>query len=197
LGANPALADTVRGLTRQRLYDEIAMEGPQKGTKILDMDAFDKLMQDDKKLLFLQQTLGSDFPARMRVVADATTALFPKFAPLNLGEKEIADATVKGQLVGAARAVLGPLSPMQRRITYATQLADADTKQRIARAILDPEYFGRILEASRSTAGSRATAAGIGAILSEKNNMLDQDQDTWLTQIPTIAGNAYQRMRGD
>ncbi len=197
LGANPALADTVRGLTRQRLYDEIAMEGPQKGTKILDMDAFDKLMQDDKKLLFLQQTLGSDFPARMRVVADATTALFPKFAPLNLGEKEIADATVKGQLVGAARAVLGPLSPMQRRITYAMQLADADTKQRIARAILDPEYFGRILEASRSTAGSRATAAGIGAILSEQNDMLDQDQDTWLTQIPTIAGNAYQRMRGD
>ncbi len=197
LGANPALADTVRGLTRQRLYDEIAMEGPQKGTKILDMDAFDKLMQDDKKLLFLQQTLGSDFPARMRVVADATTALFPKFAPLNLGEKEITDATVKGQLVGAARAVLGPLSPMQRRITYATQLADAETKQRIARAILDPEYFGRILEASRSTAGSRATAAGIGAILSEQNDMLDQDKDTWLTQIPAIAGNAYQRMRGD
>jgi len=197
LGANPALADTVRGLTRQRLYDEIAMEGPQKGTKILDMDAFDKLMQDDKKLLFLQQTLGSDFPARMRVVADATTSLFPKFAPLNLGEKEIADATVKGQLVGAARAVLGPLSPMQRRITYAMQLADADTKQRIARAILDPEYFGRILEASRSTAGSRATAAGIGAILSEQNDMLDQDQDTWLTQIPTVAGNFYRSMRGD
>jgi hypothetical protein len=197
LGANPALADTVRGLTRQRLYDEIAMEGPQKGTKILNMDAFDKLMQDDKKLLFLQQTLGSDFPARMRVVADATTALFPKFAPLNLGEKEIADATVKGQLVGAARAVLGPLSPMQRRITYATKLADAETKQRIARAILDPEYFGRILEASRSTAGSRATAAGIGAILSERNDMLDQDQDTWLTQIPTVAGNAFRSMRGD
>ena len=197
LGANPALADTVRGLTRQRLYDEIAMEGPQKGTKILDMDAFDKLMQDDKKLLFLQQTLGSDFPARMRVVADATTALFPKFAPLNLGEKEIADATVKGQLVGAARAVLGPLSPMQRRITYAMQLANAETKQRIARAILDPEYFGRILEASRSTAGSRATAAGIGAILSEQNDMLDQDQDTWLTQIPTVAGNFYRSMKGD
>lgn len=197
LGANPALADTVRGLTRQRLYDEIAMEGPQKGTKILDMDAFDKLMQDDKKLLFLQQTLGSDFPARMRVVADATTALFPKFAPLNLGEKEIADATFTGQVVSAFRALRGPLDPVQRRITYAMQLANADTKQRIARAILDPEYFGRILEASRSTAGSRATAAGIGAILSEKNDMLDQDQDTWLTQIPAIAGNAFQRMKGE
>lgn len=197
LGANPALADTVRGLTRQRLYDEIAMEGPQKGTKILDMDAFDKLMQDDKKLLFLQQTLGSDFPARMRVVADATTSLFPKFAPLNLGEKEIADATFTGQVVRAVRALKGPLDPVQRRITYATQLANAETKQRIARAILDPEYFGRILEASRSTAGSRATAAGIGAILSEQNDMLDQDQDTWLMQIPAIAGNAYQRMRGD
>lgn len=77
------------------------------------------------------------------------------------------------------------------------QLANAETKQRIARAILDPEYFGRILEASRSTAGSRATAAGIGAILSEQNDMLDQDQDTWLTQIPTVAGNFYRSMRGD
>jgi hypothetical protein len=197
LGANPALADTVRGLTRQRLYDEIAMEGPQKGTKILNMDAFDKLMQDDKKLLFLQQTLGSDFPARMRVVADATTSLFPKFAPLNLGDKEIADATFSGQVVRAVRALRGPLDPVQRRITYATQLANAETKQRIARAILDPEYFGRILEASRSTAGSRATAAGIGAILSERNDMLDQDQDTWLTKIPTVAGNAFRSMRGD
>ena len=197
LGANPALADTVRGLTRQRLYDEIAMEGPQKGTKILNMDAFDKLMQDDKKLLFLQQTLGSDFPARMRVVADATTALFPKFAPLNLGDKEILEPTLAGAVVRTFRALRGPLDPVQRRITYAMQLANAETKQRIARAILDPEYFGRILEASRSTAGSRATAAGIGAILSERNDMLDQDQDTWLTQIPAIAGNAFRSMRGD
>ena len=196
LAGNPALADTVRGMVRQRLYDELAVEGPKKGTKILSMDAFDKLMQDDKKLQFLQQTLGSDFPVRLRVVADATTALFPKFAPLNLGQKEIADATIKGQVVGAARAVLGPLSPIQRRITYATQLADAETKQRIARAILDPVYFGKILERSRQTGGSRATAAAISAVLGERNDLLDADQDSWLQSLPSTVSNAYQSMRG-
>ncbi len=90
----------------------------------------------------------------------------------------------------------GPLDPIQRRVTYATQLADAETKQRIARAILDPVYFGKILERSRQTGGSRATAAAIGAVLGERNDLLDADQDSWLQSLPSTVSNAYQSMRG-
>lgn len=196
LGAsNPAVADAVRGMVRQRLYDDLAIEGPQGG-KVLDMARFEKLMSDPQKLQWLQRSLGSDFAVRLRAVANATEALFPSGPRLVLGEKAEVPTTALAAVVKTARAIKGPLSREQRLITYAQGVANAEIQQRIARAILDPEYFARILRASQNTGAGRASAATIGFILGEGGGLLDNDQDTWFPTLAQTVSKTYDNMIG-
>lgn len=184
LASNPAnapVADAIRSMVRQRVYDDLSTKGSQNVAKVLDVDKFESLVRDPRQLQWLERSLGPDFAARLGMVSEATRALFPAGQRVNLGAETKAASVTMEALRRTGRAVVGVLSPKARALTYALNVANADMKQRIARAVLDPEYFTRLMRQSRSTAGGRVTAATLGAALNENEF---GDTNVWWSDLP-------------
>lgn len=102
-------------------------------------------------------------------------------------------------LVRGARTAVGPLSRESRFITAGLRLATGEMQQRMARAILDPEYFGQIMRMARDTAGGRATAATFGAALMEARGDAIGDKTArgdWIREIPASISRTTERGMG-
>jgi hypothetical protein len=184
LASNPAnapVADAIRSMVRQRVYDDLSTKGSQNVAKVLDVDKFESLVRDPRQLQWLERSLGPDFAARLGMVSEATRALFPAGQRVNLGAETKAASVTMEAIRRGSRAVVGVLSPKARALTYALNVANADMKQRIARAVLDPEYFTRLMRQSRSTAGGRVTATTLGAALNENEF---GDTNVWWSDLP-------------
>jgi hypothetical protein len=179
--ANAPVADAIRSMVRQRVYDDLSTKGSQNVAKVLDVDKFESLVRDPRQLQWLERSLGPDFAARLGMVSEATRALFPSGQRVNLGTDTKAASVTMEALRRTGRAVVGVLSPKARALTYALNVANADMKQRIARAVLDPEYFTRLMRQSRSTAGGRVTATTLGAALNENEF---GDTNVWWSDLP-------------
>jgi hypothetical protein len=182
--ADPALGDAIRGMVRQRLYDDLS-KAPTQGKKpVLDVEKLTDLLRDPRSTQWMASSLGPDFAARMRTVAEATNALLPGGPRLQLGTSAQNEPTTLGMIRRAGRAALGPLSRESRFLTYALENANAEVRTRIGRAILDPEYFGQIVNSARSVPGERATAATIGTLLFEGGGIADNDSEDWVSTLP-------------
>jgi hypothetical protein len=182
--ADPALGDAIRGMVRQRLYDDLSKAPTQGGKPVLDVDKLTDLLRDPRSTQWMASSLGPDFAARMRTVAEATNALLPGGPRLQLGASAQNEPTTLGMIRRAGRAALGPLSRESRFLTYALENANAEVRNRIGRAILDPEYFGQIVNSARSVPGERATAATIGTLLFEGGGIADNDSEDWVSTLP-------------
>ena len=93
------------------------------------------------------------------------------------------------------RAFVGVLSPEARTLTYVMQTARGEMRDRIARAVLDPEYFQRIMTRARNTAGGRITAATIGGVLMEED-LADSSGKTWASDLPVKWSDNISNMIG-
>ena len=181
---DPALGDAIRGMVRQRLYDDLSKAPTQGGKPVLDVDKLTELLRDPRSTQWMASSLGPDFAARMKTVAEATNAILPGGPRLQLGASAQNEPTTLGMIRRAGRAALGPLSRESRFLTYALENANAEVRERIGRAILDPEYFGKIVNSARSVPGERATAATIGTLLSEGGGIADNDSEDWVSTLP-------------
>lgn len=182
--ADPALGGAIRGMVRQRLYDDLSKAPTQGGKPVLDVDKLTSLLRDPKSTQWLASSLGPDFAARMNMVADATRALLPGGPRQQLGASAQNEPTTLGAIRRFGRAALGPLSRESRFLTYALESSRAEVRDRIGRAILDPEYFANILNSARSVPGERATAATIGTLLFEGGGVADNDSEDWVATLP-------------
>lgn len=181
---DPALGDAIRGMVRQRVYDDLSKAPTQGGKPVLDVDKLTELFRDPKSTQWMASSLGPDFAARMKTVAEATNAILPGGPRLQLGTSAQNEPTTMGMIRRAGRAALGPLSRESRFLTYALESANAEVRNRIGRAILDPEYFGQIVNSARSVPGERATAATIGTLLFEGGGIADNNSEDWVSTLP-------------
>lgn len=180
--ANAPVADAIRGMMRMRLYDDLTTKGPQGGN-ILDTDKLTAMLKDPKQAQWLVATLGPSFAGRMRMVAESTQTMFPNVPRLNMGDEPLGPTGAYQDIKRLGRAFIGVLRPESRALTYVMETARGEMRDRIARAVLDPEYFQRIMTRARNTAGGRATAATIGGILKEED-LADPSGKTWASDLP-------------
>jgi len=180
--ANAPVADAIRGMMRKRLYDDLTKEGPQK-TRILNTQKFAEMMRDPRQAQWLNVTLGPSFASRMRMVEEATRTMIPDVPRLNMSDEPLGPTDFYQDIKRILRTAFGVLSTESRAVTYVMQTARGEMRDRIARAVLDPEYFQKIMARARNTAGGRVTAATIGGILAEEN-LGDTSGKTWASDLP-------------
>lgn len=192
--ANAPVADAIRAMMRQRLYDDLTVEGPQK-TRILNTQKFAEMMRDPRQAQWLNVTLGPSFASRMRMVEEATRTMFPDAPRLNMGDEPLGSTQLYQDIKRGIRAFVGVLSPESRTLTYVMQTARGEMRDRIARAVLDPEYFQRIMTRARNTAGGRVTAATIGGVLME-GDLADSSGKTWASDLPVKWSDNISNMIG-
>lgn len=202
LQGDPSLgpvAESVKQAARQRLYDDITKEGPMKAARILDVDKLTALLGDPAKARWLGMVMDPGFLARLDEVGKATATMFPSVSRVNLPQGEAASGSAVMALARAGRTAIGPLSRESRFITAGLRLATGEMQQRMARAILDPEYFGQIMRRARDTAGGRATAATLGAALMEARGDAIGDKTgrgDWVREIPASISRTTERAMG-
>lgn len=192
---NAGVADAIRGMMRKRIYDDITKIGEQGVARIVDTDKLGKMLEDPKQAQWLARSLGPDFAARLRLVGEATATMFPNVARLATGEEPVGGGLLLEGARRIGRTVVGVLSPESRALTYALQTARGEMRDRIARAILDPKYFQRIMTRSRDTPGARSRAAAIGAVLNEPD-IGDPSGKTWAHDLPAVWSEHASRMIG-
>lgn len=192
---NAGVADAIRGMMRKRVYDDITKTGEQGAARIVDTDKLRKMLEDPKQAQWLAKSLGPDFGARLRLVGEATATMFPDVARLSTGAEPVGGGAGLELARRAGRVVVGVLSPESRALTYALQTARGEMRDRISRAILDPEYFQRIMTRSRDTPGARSRAAAIGAVLNEPD-IGDPSGKTWAHDLPAVWSENASRMIG-
>lgn len=202
LQGDPSLgpvAESVKQAVRQRLYDDITKEGPMKQARILDVEKLTAMLGDPTKSRWLGMVMDPGFLARLDEVGKATATMFPSVSRVNLPQGEAAPGSFGLSLVRGARTAIGPLSRESRFITAGLRLATGEMQQRMARAILDPEYFGQIMRRARDTAGGRATAATLGAALMEARGDEIGDKTArgdWIREIPASISRTTERGMG-
>jgi hypothetical protein len=202
LQGDPSLgpvAESVKQAVRQRLYDDITKEGPMKQARILDVEKLTAMLGDPTKARWLGMVMDPGFLARLDEVGKATATMFPSVSRVNLPQGEAAPGSFGLSLVRGARTAVGPLSRESRFITAGLRLATGEMQQRMARAILDPEYFGQIMRRARDTAGGRATAATLGAALMEARGDEIGDKTArgdWIREIPASISRTTERGMG-
>ena len=190
------VAESIKQAVRQRLYSDITKQGPMKDARILDVDKLTEMLGDPQKARWLGLVMDPGFLTRLEQVGKATQTMFPSVARVDLPQGE--GAAVSGFQAAARflRTAVGPLSRESRFITAGMRLATGEMQQRMARAILDPEYFGKILIAARDTAGGRATSATIGAALLEDKIGDKTDRGDWVREIPAAISRTTERGMG-
>lgn len=193
------VAESIKQAVRQRLYSDITKQGPMKDARILDVDKLTEMLGDPQKAKWLGLVMDPGFLTRLEQVGKATQTMFPSVSRVNLPQGEAASGSFIMSLVRGARTAVGPLSRESRFITAGLRLATGEMQQRMARAILDPEYFGKIMQRAKDTAGGRATAATLGAALMEARGDAIGDKTArgdWIREIPASISRTTERGMG-
>jgi hypothetical protein len=93
--------------------------------------------------------------------------------------------------------MLGPLSKESRYLTAGLRLASGEMQNRMARAILDPEYFAKLINVAQDKATGRMTAATLGAALMEDKIGDKTDKGNWVVEIEPAISRTLNRARGE
>lgn len=200
LSKDPSLApvaDALKTMVRQKLYDDLSTEGTTKTARILDVDKLQKMLANPGSERWLNMVLDPGFATRLREVANATRAVLPDVQKLNLPEGDKASGSAVMALLKGARTMLGPMSNESRYTTAGLRLASGAMQQRMARAILDPEYFAKLIGVAQDKATGRMTAATLGAALMEDKIGDKTDRGNWFSEVEASLGRTIQRGRGE
>lgn len=204
IGSNPSnaqIGETVRSMIRARLYDDLTVPGPENVGRILNEKKFAEIIDDPVRARWVSNAFpppagGPSLMARLGMVREATKALFTDVPRLNLPEVAQKSGPYE-DIKSKSRAILGPMRREQRYLTYILERADRDTKERVARAILDPDYFQSLLRLARETRTGRATAAVLGQTL--VGGALEPAGTDWVdiisTGVPKAANRAMEIMK--
>jgi hypothetical protein len=190
------IAETIKQTVRQRLYNDLTKEGPMKEARVLDVDKFTAMIGDPAKERWLGMVMDSGFLTRLGEVAKATETVLPQVAKVNLPAGEAASGSLVMAAAKKARTLVGPLRQQSRFLTAGMQAATGEMQQRIARAILDPEYFAKLIASGTNTAGGRATAATLGAALMEDKIGDKTGRGDWMREIPASLSRTTERAMG-
>lgn len=190
------VAESIKQAVRQKLYDDITKQGPMKEARILDVEKLTAMLGDPTKARWLGMVMDSGFMTRLNEVSKATQAMFPQVARVNLPAGEAAAGSAAVAAFRTFRTAVGPLNVRSRLASAGLRIATGEMQQRMARAILDPEYFGKLLNAARDTPGGRATAATLGAVLLEDKIGDKTGRGDWVREIPASISRTTERAMG-
>jgi hypothetical protein len=200
LNKDPSLApvaDALKTMVRQKLYDDLSKEGATKSARVLDADKLQEMLAKPGAANWLNMVLDPGFATRLREVANATRTVLPDVQKLNLPERDQATGSAVMAMLRGARTMLGPLSKESRYLTAGLRLANGEMQNRMARAILDPEYFAKLINVAQDKATGRMTAATLGAALMEDKIGDKTDKGHWVMEIEPAISRTLNRARGE
>jgi hypothetical protein len=200
LNKDPSLApvaDALKTMVRQKLYDDLSKEGATKSARVLDADKLQAMLAKPGAANWLNMVLDPGFATRLREVANATRTVLPDVQKLNLPERDEAAGSAVMAMFRGARTMLGPLSKESRYLTAGLRLASGEMQNRMARAILDPEYFAKLINVAQDKATGRMTAATLGAALMEDKIGDKTDKGHWVMEIAAAISRTLNRARGE
>jgi hypothetical protein len=200
LNKDPSLApvaDALKTMVRQKLYDDLSKEGATKSARVLDADKLQAMLAKPGAANWLNMVLDPGFATRLREVANATRTVLPDVQKLNLPERDEAAGSAVMAMFRGARTMLGPLSKESRYLTAGLRLASGEMQNRMARAILDPEYFAKLINVAQDKATGRMTAATLGAALMEDKIGDKTDKGNWVVEIEPAISRTLNRARGE
>jgi hypothetical protein len=200
LNKDPSLApvaDALKTMVRQKLYDDLSKEGATKSARVLDADKLQAMLAKPGAANWLNMVLDPGFATRLREVANATRTVLPDVQKLNLPERDEAAGSAVMAMFRGARTMLGPLSKESRYLTAGLRLASGEMQNRMARAILDPEYFAKLINVAQDKATGRMTAATLGAALMEDKIGDKTDRGNWVMEIEPAISRTLNRARGE
>jgi len=200
LNKDPSLApvaDALKTMVRQKLYDDLSKEGATKSARVLDADKLQEMLAKPGAANWLNMVLDPGFATRLREVANATRTVLPDVQKLNLPERDQAAGSAVMAMFRGARTMLGPLSKESRYLTAGLRLASGEMQNRMARAILDPEYFAKLINVAQDKATGRMTAATLGAALMEDKIGDKTDKGHWVMEIAAAISRTLNRARGE
>lgn len=162
---DPQTALAVQGMTRQRIFDMITVEGKEATGRTMDPARFEKFIAEPGRAEWLARVMDPGLGSRLRAINEAVRTLIPASQRVNLGAGGSGADTVFAGLKKAGRLGLGILSREARIYNSLLGLAEDRVRRRAAEALLDPQRFAALVRAGRESPGGRMSAVALGQAL--------------------------------
>ncbi len=162
------LTETVQAYVKNRIMTEASTAKPD-GTRVVDAEKVLDILEkgDRSRYEWFAKVVDKDFPERLRQLANSMQIARPAAAGKAAGPEQVAPGV--SEIRAKLPFVFAPLSRTGAIVRRAIQNFSESQRQKVAMAMLDPEYYfylierGRITQAQRSAIG--ATGAGAAGAL--------------------------------
>ena len=154
------LADTVQAYVKNRIITE-ASEPKPDGTRVLDARKVLNILEakDKSRYEWFASVMDKEFPQRLRQLANAVQIAKPDAPGKAAGRAQIEPGVEEAKRV--LPYIFAPLTRAGTIVRRALLNFSESQREKVAKAMLDPEYYRYLVERGRITPGA-ATKAGAG-----------------------------------